>query len=396
MGRSRRSDLDPRRRTTRYTSATPTARRVASPARAGTTSRATRFSSRRNCRTSSRSETGEPGGVCVAVTGSGRRRARCVPRPACGRSGRPAGAPTRKSRMAPSSASDRRPASARCRWTAACGPPRTVGHRGRRWCRSSRGRAGRRGARRVPGRRRGDDGGDRRRVGHGDGAAGVPPPPPAATKAGAITCSAGVERRRRGRVGGGSARGRGWRLYGCRRGADTRTCRRRSPPSPSRSPAGRRNRSAVDPRSCRRPARSGGTRPVPPEVAGARPAPPGRWRRSHRRCPAPSPALAGVAGRRGRSPGHRRSPTASLAPPRWIRPRRARRRRRAGCARRRAVTVTSGEGEHSQRLRRCAGVPRVSPAVGFRKWSSLRCLSQVVALPLRVASHSRQVYDYLE
>src|SRR5205823_6141103 len=30
--------------------------------------------------------------------------------------------------------------------------------------------------------------------------------------------------RRRGRVGGGSARGRGWRLYGCRQSADTRTC----------------------------------------------------------------------------------------------------------------------------------------------------------------------------
>ena len=91
-GAARRSTSMPAT-TTRYTSATATARRVSTPARAGTTNSATRLSNRMNCRTSSRSETGDPAACPVAVTGSGRRRARCVPRPACGHPGRPGGAP---------------------------------------------------------------------------------------------------------------------------------------------------------------------------------------------------------------------------------------------------------------------------------------------------------------
>ena len=127
----------PRRRTRGTPARSPPRAPMAVPAAAGTTSRATTISSRTNCRTSRRSETGEP---CGAFLGAHRNRATSGPlrrpRPASVARDRPAGGSRgtggwRRAARGPP------PSSARCRSTAACGPPSRRSP-STRPCRSSR------------------------------------------------------------------------------------------------------------------------------------------------------------------------------------------------------------------------------------------------------------------
>ena len=301
---------------TRYTSAiAPPVRRWRCPRRRGPRAARRRSAAGRTAGRADGRRPANPRCACSAITGTGRRPAPCVDRGQLRSLRSTRRWIERNRRMAPSSA----------RTTATDRPVpveqqragrRAVGHRRPdRADRAEVGQAAQR-DRRVPGCRRGDDGGDRRTAtGRDDGrrGGGAAARRRHARRGATTDAATGVAMgAARDRGGGGSARGRCRRLRGCRRGVDTRSCDA-SPTGVTGGPAGRRQEWP-----------SIHVLPSPAEPVAPEPVPPGaapaswRWCRSHRRCPAPAPAAWPASPDPWSLPGRPADADGVAGPPRWI------------------------------------------------------------------------------